>query len=465
MTTSAASPTVAAHAIPSAPPGADPDANQALDPAPRHAPDPTRSGRPKQHPRERHQRHDGQNPQPSLPSAAQIAARGAPPAGPLTSPHTARTAANALQAPPDARHATDAEFASLLKRYDDKHANAAGDTLNADLSARLVEVLMAGYPDDAGKFEGEVERDLGMLAQLPSDVAAQYRNQMKSNWDAFESTSNAWLRDKYANDATTLRDQLADEYQEARTDPRQRAQAIFNAPFGSGTLGDGAQDDLDRLNDLGRQFRLAHSKADREAIFSDASGLKQSLQNRVSDAILDQIDASSRAEAASEKEVMQAFELAQGMSGPGATPAGRLADFVGQVAANEARARAFTELRRLTPERLQQLKDIDPDRFAHLTALKPERLEQLTQWENALAGQDSEAARALPEVPLDPLKYPSDVRFYLPAPGSGYGEDLRQRYVDSLKTIVAADKRISMSHESRSSPIRQNYIRTHRPPQ
>lgn len=455
MTTSATSPTVATRPISSA----DSDLPQASDTAPRREPDTTRSAPPKRH---RHRQHDRRNPPPSSPAATQLAARGAPQADPVATP---QTVANPLQARPDSRHATDAEFASLLARYDDKNANAAGDTVNAELSARLEEVAMAGYPDDARSFEREVQRDLGMLAQLPADVASAYREQMKSTWDAFESTPDAWLRGKHATQAETLRDQIDGEYQEARTDPGERAQAIFNLPFGSDVLGDGAQDDLDTLSDLKRQFRQAHTKADRETIFSAASKIKQSLQDRIADTILGQIDASRQAEAASEKNVMQAFEHAQGLSGPGATPGARLEYFVTQVCGNEAQARAFTELRSLTPERLQQLKQTDPDRFAQLTALKPERLHALTQWENALAAQDSDAARVLPEVPLAPPKYPSDVRFRLPAPGANYGEALRLRYVDTLTSIVAAEKRIRVSHERPSSPIRQNYIKTHQPAQ
>jgi hypothetical protein len=455
MTTSATSPTVAARPIASA----DPDLQQAFDTAPRREPHTTRSGHPKRRP---HRRHNRQDTPPSLPSATQLAARGEAPVDPLATP---QSALNPLQAPPASRHATDAEFASLLARYDDKNANAAGDAVNAELSARLEEVATAGYPDDARVFEQDVQRALGMLAQLPADVASAYREQMKSTWDMFESTPDAWLRDKYAQQAKTLRDQIDGEYQEARTDPDERAQAIFNAPFGNDLLGDDAQPALDKLSDLKREFHQAHTKADREAIFSAASKIKQSLQNQISDTMLSQIDAYRQAEAASETEVMQAFELAQGLSGRGATPGARLEYFVRQVCGNEAHARAFTELRGLTPERLQQLQQTDPDRFAQLTALKPERLQQLTQWENTLAAQDRDAARTLPEVPLEPPKYPSDVRFYLPAPGASYGEALRLRYADILKSIVAAEKRISVSHEQPSSPIRQNYIKTHQPVQ
>jgi hypothetical protein len=455
MTTSATSPAVATRPISSA----DPDPHQALDTAPRRDADATRSAARRRHPHKPHNRPD---PPSSLPSAAQLAARGAPLAGPVASP---QAAVNPLQAPPESRHPTDAELNSLLARYDDKNANAAGDTVNAELSARLEELATTGYPNDACRFEQDVQRDLGMLAQLPPDVASAYRDQMKSNWEAFESTSNAWLRDKTAYDAEKLRRQIAAEYEEARTDPTERAKAIFNAPFAGDMLGDDAQQELDKLRNLGSQFRMAHTKADRETILSSASKVKQSLQEQISNELLDRVDAQKRARAASESDVMQALEGAQDLIGPGATPGARLAYFTRQVSGDAAHALAFTELRSLSPERLQQLKQSDPDRFAQLAALKPERLQQLTQWENTLAAQDSEAARQLPDVPLDPPKPPSDVRFYPPAPGLDYGEDLRLRYVDALNSIVAAEKRISMSHERPSSPVRQNYIRTHQPAQ
>jgi hypothetical protein len=451
MTTSATSPIVATRPISSE----DPDSHRAFDTAP-----PREQGatRPVASRRRQHKQHNRQNPLPSLPSASQLAARGTPPAGPATVP---QIVVDPLQAPPDSRHATDAELTSLLARYDDRNANTAGDTVNAELGARLEELATTGYPDDARRYEQDAQRDLGMLAQLPADVASAYRNQMTSTLDAFESTPNAWLRSKYSGQAQTLRDQITNEYWEARTDPNMRAQAVFNAPFGNDLPGDDAQPDIDRLRDLKRQFRQASTQADRESIFSEASKIKQSLQDRILDVILGRIEAEKRAGAVSEKEVMQAFERAQGLSGPGATTGARLAYFTRQVSADAAHARAFTELRGLTPERLQQLKQTDQDRFAQVTALKPERLQQLTQWENAFAAQDSEAARQLPDVPLDPPKHPSDVRFYPPAPDLDYGENLRLRYVDALNSIVAAEKRIDISHERPSSPIRQNYIRTH----
>jgi hypothetical protein len=411
----------------------------------------------------RHRARPKHTPPPSrkLPAGSQLAARGAAPSGP-PGPATQTIAANPPQAPSDARHATDAELTSLLARYDDHNANAARDTVNAEMSARLEDAATAGYPDDARRFEQDVQRDLGMLAQLPSDVASSYRDEMKATWDAFEATPDAWLRDKFAQDAKTLRAQIVDEYQEARTDPVQRAQAIFNAPFGSDLLGDDARQDLDKLRDLAKQFRRAQTKEDRESIFATASEIKKSLQDRIFDAVISLIDAQRQAAASSEKDVMQALESAQGLSGSGATSGGRLEHFANRVFVDAAHARAFTELRSLTPERMQQLKETDPERFARLTALKPERLQQLTQWENDLAARDRDAARELPEVPLDPPKNLSDIRFNLPAPGPEYGENLRQRYLDARHSIVTAEKRISIAHERPSSPVRQSYIKTHR---
>jgi hypothetical protein len=285
---------------------------------------------------------------------------------------------------------------------------------------------------------------------------------MKATWDAFESTSNTWLRGQYAHEARTLRGQIVRDYQEARTDPSERAQAIFNVPFGSDLLGDSAQDDLDQLSALKRQFRRADTKADRESAFSAASEIKRSLQDQITSTIKSQIEVHKRATEASRKEVMQALDLAQGMSGDGATPASRLEYFVRQISRDEAHARAFTELRDLTAERVEKLQKSDPERLAQLMAFKPERLrDQLLKWENALLAQDQEAAYKLPEVQLDRLKFPSDVRLYVPAPGPNYGENLRGLYVDVINSIVAARKRISAAQQPPSSPDRKNYIRTH----
>ncbi|QYD70214.1 hypothetical protein KZJ38_07920 [Paraburkholderia edwinii] len=452
MTTSATGSTVAVRPVSSA----DPDSHQAFDAAPRREPDATRSLRRKRPP---HNPHNRQGPPPSLRSAAQLIARGESSAPALTTP---QTAVDPLHAPPDSTHPTEAELTSLLARYDKKDANATGDTDNAEWSAQLEQAAMAGYPDDARNFEQDVQRDLGMLAQLPADVATEYREKMKATWDAFESTPNIWQRDQYAHEAGTIRDQIRRDYQEARTDPSERAQAIFNVPFGSDLLGDSAQEDLTELGALKRQFRHANTKVDRESILSAASQIKHSLQDQITSTLKSQIEVHKRAAEASRKEVMQALDEAQGLSGAGATPGNRLEYFTRLISRDEAHARAFTELRDLTAERVEQLQKSDPGRLAQLMAFKPERLQrQLLDWENALLAQDEEAARKLPEVTLDRLKFPSDVRLYVPAPGPNYGEDLRLRYVDVINSIVAAEKRISAAQEPPSSPIRKNYIKTH----
>ncbi|MFC0573129.1 hypothetical protein [Paraburkholderia solisilvae] len=352
---------------------------------------------------------------------------------------------------------------SLLSRYDtDKDGlaiSSGNDAVNAELSARLADVSMAGYPDDARRFEQDRQRDLGMLAQLPADTAAAYRNDIGVNADNVGSTPNTWLRGLYEHDAKLLRDQLENEYREAGADPLKRLQAVFNAPHGGDMLtAPDEQQTLANLRELRKAFGNARTTTDREKVFSRASQIRQSLQERITDITLGKIAEQKRTEAANEKDVMQAFEEAATMTGPGATPGARLAYLADRIGADGGHARAFTELRGVTPERLQQLKETDNERFEQLSALKPERLQQLTQWENDLAGQDRDAARRLPEVRLDPPRYLSDVRWYGPAPGPDYGEQLRALYTSARDSINAANKRIDIAHEPPSSPIRQRYL-------
>jgi hypothetical protein len=301
-----------------------------------------------------------------------------------------------------------------------------------------------------------------MLAQLPSDVAASYRDGININADNVGSTPNAWLRGLYEHDEKGPHDEIESEYLKADTDPGERVRAVFNAPFGSERLvAADEQQNLAALRELSTQFNTARTKADREKVFSTACQIKQLLQNRITDITLDEIDKQKQTDAANEKDVVQAFDEAQGLTGPGATTGARLAYLANRICADPGHARAFTELRGMTPERLQQLKTSDPERFVQLTALVPERLARLTQWENELAAQDGDAARQLPDVPLDPPKNLSDVRFTVPAPGPNYGENLRTLYAGVRDSIVAAEKRISISHERPSSPVRQNYIKQH----
>src|SRR5262249_35622029 len=152
-------------------------------------------------------------PPPSLPSTAQLAARGTPSSNTGATP---QFVVNPLPAPTDSSQASDAELASLLARYDKGNANDTHDRDNAHLKAQFQNLAKTGYPDDVRAFEQDMQRDAGMLAQLPEDVASTYRDWMNSNWDAFESTANAWLRSKYDGEAKTLREQIAAEYREAQ---------------------------------------------------------------------------------------------------------------------------------------------------------------------------------------------------------------------------------------------------------
>jgi hypothetical protein len=422
--------------------------------SPQRGPRPHRRTRPSASPRSR-----------STPAGAQIANRGpSAQTDPVTSPTP--IAMNPLQAEANHRSASAAELTSLLSRYDtDKDGlaiSSGNDAVNAELGARLAEVSMAGYPDDARRFEQDKQRDLGMLAQLPADTAAAYRNDINVNADNVGSTPNTWLRGLYEHDAELLRDQLETEYREVGADPLKRLQSVFNAPHGADMLNaPDEQQNLANLRELRKAFSNAHTKTDREKVFSSASQIRQSLQERVTDLTLGKITEQKRAEAANEKNVMQAFEEAATMTGPGATPGARLAYLANRIGADSGHARAFTELRSVTPERLQQLKETDKERFDQLGALKPERLQQLTQWENDLAQQDRDAARRLPEVRLDPPRYLSDVRLYVPAPGPDYGEHLRALYTTARDSINAASERIHIAQERPSSPIRQSYIRSH----
>jgi hypothetical protein len=382
---------------------------------------------------------------PSLPAAdAGAAARDAR-SNAATSPPRTRTPPTPRDTAPNRarneRYADESELASLLERYDAGNANASGDALNAALGAQLEQAAMVGYPDQARAFEQNVQTDLGMCADLPLDARGSYEDKLKALWTGFEASPDAWDRSRFADAERALHDELASETDAAAGDPDSRLHAVFNVPFGSDMLSVDGRQQLLALADARKLFRLAHTKEDREAAFLLASRTKLQLQDEIAATTRSQIQEQKALWATQKTDVLKELERAASLTGPGATPGSRLAEFGNRVFADARHARAFTELRQREPER-----------FA-----------QLTQWENELASQHRDASRSLPEVPLTPPRNFSDIRFTLPAPGPRYEDALLALYVDALHGIVAAEKRISIAHEPKSSPIRANYIKMHRP--
>jgi hypothetical protein len=340
----------------------------------------------------------------------------------------------------DERYANEAELSSLLARYDADGANAKTDALNAALGAQLEKSAMTGYPEDARVFEQNVQIDLGMCADLPLDTRTDYEARLKELWTAFEAAPDAWHRSRFADAERALHNDLAGELDEIVDDPAARLQAVFNTPCGSDMLDAQGQRQLRSLDEARKQFRQARTAQQREALFSVASQLKQQLQADIASATRAQIDEQTRLWADARTDVLNELQRASTLTGPGATAGARLVEFGNRAFADARHARAFTELRQL-----------EPDRFR-----------QFTQWENALAEQDREAARKLPEVELAAPRNFSDIRFTLPAPGPRYEDELRTLYVDALHGMQAADKRISIAAEPNSSPIKASYIRMHR---
>ncbi len=335
-------------------------------------------------------------------------------------------------------HAT--ELKALLARYDADGGNASRDAANAALGAQLEDVAMTGYPSDALPFERSLQTDLGLLAQLPPDRRDFYTDQLLTLWTGFEASSSEWTRGGFAHQERALHAAIADEHEDALNDPKLRAQAVFNEPYGSEFLSSDEQKLLDTLAKTHEQFTAARTPQQREAAFRRGSALKQQIQGKVAAAIGNVEQTQTQALNAARTDVLNALDYAKGLNGPGATSGARLTTFGNKVFTDALHARAFTSLRMN-----------DPVRFG-----------PLTQWENELAAQDRDAGERLPEVLLAPPQNFSDLTYNLPAPGPSYESDLLQRYKGTHQSIVAAEQRIHMAHEPTSSRIRLNYIRTHR---
>ncbi|WP_460907471.1 hypothetical protein [Paraburkholderia jirisanensis] len=390
-------------------------------------------------PRKQSQRHEAGSFEPAVPMGTRGAQLLAATSTPTSAGESARHTATTTNRAHNERYADEAELCSLLARYDAGGANAKADALNAALGAQLEKSAMTGYPEDARGFEQNVQIDLGMCADLPLDARTDYEARLKELWTAFEAAPDAWHRSHFADAERALHNDLAGELDAIADDPAARLQAVFNTPFGSDMLDAQGQQQLLSLAEARKQFRLARTEQQREALFSVASQIKQQLQADIASTTRGQIDEQTRLWADARTDVLNALQWATALTGPGATAGARLVEFGNRAFAGARHARAFTELRQ-----------IEPDRFR-----------QFTQWENEFAAQDRDAARKLPEVELAPPRNFSDIRFTLPAPGPQYEDQLRALYVDALHGMQAADKRISVAAEPHSSPIRANYIKTH----
>jgi len=340
------------------------------------------------------------------------------------------------------------EVKSLLDLYDAHNANSSGNTNNAELAGDLEASAMVGYPADARAFERDVQIDYGMCTDLPPEKRKNYEAILKELWTAFEAKPDEFRRGRFADEEQALHEKLAQELEDLKNDPKARLKAVFNLPFGDDLL-DGVDknqlaevdENLQKLTNARAAFDKAKTPEERAQAVADASNAKQKLRGYIKDVASKSIEEQTRLWAEARADVLNALESASKLSGAGATAGGRLAYFGNRVFADARHARAFTDL---------CMQERHP-------------FHQLVQWENELAEQNREAARTLPEVPLDKPRTFFDIPLRLPAPNNEtqYETDLRALYVDALHSIVAADKRISIAAEPKSSPIRANYIKTH----
>ena len=228
----------------------------------------------------------GQVPAPEKKGAGQVP-------GAQTSADTSRSVQTPLTAPGNPlslRGVTVEELKGLSSRYD---ANPSGDTAqsrndnNNEIEKKKLndarELDYTGYPPEVARFEQGLGDAQARIAALPTNVAQYYAAQLAVFDAVYRNVTSPEARVAIEQKVMELEDAILQEYNRANADPLDHVLSVFNPPLGSGYL-DASSKDLATLDRLRDNFLNAPDSISREAIFRQASDLKNKLQHAVADA-------------------------------------------------------------------------------------------------------------------------------------------------------------------------------------
>jgi hypothetical protein len=230
---------------------------------------------------------NGQAPAPEKNGAGQLP-------GAQTSPGTSRPVQTPVTAPgntPSLRGATVEELKSLSGRYDADSSGGAAQSRNDNNNEIEKQKLndareldYTGYPPEVARFEKGLGDTQARLAALPPKVAQYYAAQLGVFDAAYRNVTSPEARAAIEQKVLELEDAILQEYNRANADPLDHALSVFNPPLGSGYLDASSSKELATLDRLRDDFLNARDAISREAIFRQASDLKNTLQHAVADA-------------------------------------------------------------------------------------------------------------------------------------------------------------------------------------
>lgn len=253
------------------------------------------------------------------------------------------------------------EAGHLIDGYENS-TNHPDDSENATALADLQGDGLRGMPQDAVQFDQQVTMLLQKIAALPQQARERYLGMAAAAINAYEHATSASDRQKIASALTTYVQQPVDAaYQQVMTDPAQRVKLEFTPPYGAQYLGAAGKQQVALLRLLGQRFEQAKTPAEREALFRQAAGIRQTMQQQIASAITRAHAQTDEQWAEADRELDLALNEASGLQGDdqetGRMSFARLQHFAEKAFTSPRNAQEFLYRMQRDPKHFQALKD------------------------------------------------------------------------------------------------------------
>ncbi|MFM0395328.1 hypothetical protein [Paraburkholderia phytofirmans] len=270
------------------------------------------------------------------------------------------------------------EAGHLVDGYENS-TNHPDDSKNATALADLQGGGLRGMPQDAVQFDQQVTMLLQKIAALPQQARERYLGMAAAAIDAYEHATSASDRQKIASALTTcVREPVDAAYQQVMNDPAQRVKLEFTPPYGSQYLGAAGKQQVALLRLLGQQFEQAKTPAEREALFRQAAGIRQTMQQQIASAITRAHAQTDAQWAEADRELDLALKEASGLQGDD-QETGRM---------SFARLQKFAEKAFTSPRNAQE--------FLYRMQHDPKHFQALNNWYKDAAQKSAWASAQLP---------------------------------------------------------------------
>ena len=360
-------------------------------------------------------------------------------------PPTAPPAASSGIPPAEAEH--------LIAAYEG-NASHPGDSENATALAGLQADGFRGMPQDEVQFNQHVTQALQKTAALPQQAREQYLGAVAEAVNEYGNTTAPADRQAIASKfEQKVQTSLDAAYQKVMGDPAQRVQLEFTAPYGAQYEGAAGRQQVALLGQLGKRFNEAKTPRDREALFQQSAGARQSLQQQIGGAIVRGHAQAGDEWAKADKELDNALNYAKDLQGTGADSFSRLQAFAEKAFTSPRNAQELLYRTQNDPQHFQPLKDWYKD-AAQKSADAGPKLPYFASL--SVADYGLRNGVRLPDPPQDFTNIKTDDL----RPGAFAG-DLLYRYQKAYKDL--GENARMCSAVSQGGPMEKEFVASHMP--